>query len=55
MGLGNGRGSKTNPVVKASAWAHLIQTRWMARMVPLQHKVEVLMADAACWGPEGGS
>ena len=44
-----------SPVVKARAWAHLVQTPWMARMVPLQHTVEVLMAGVAGWAPEGGS
>ena len=44
-----------SPVVKSSAWAHLIQTPWMARMVPLQHRTEVLMARVAGWGPHGGA
>ena len=39
--------------VKSHAWSHLLQTPWMARMVPLQQETEVLMAGVAGWGPEG--
>ena len=44
-----------SPVVKSSAWSHLLQTPWMARMVPLQHRTEVLMVGVAGWAPEGGA
>ena len=40
-----------NASAKAQAWHHLLQTPWMARMVPLQHRLEVLMSGVAGWGP----
>ena len=42
-----------SPALKSHAWSHLLQTPWMARMVPFQHETEVLMAGVAGWGPEG--
>ena len=39
-----------NASAKAQAWRHLLQTPWMARMVPLQHRLEVLMSGVAAWG-----
>ena len=44
-----------SPSVKSSAWSHLLQTPWMAHMAPLQHRIEVLMARVAGWGPDGGA
>ena len=41
-------------MVKAKAWALLIQTPRMARMVPHQHRLDVLMAGVAGWGSEVG-
>ena len=43
-----------SPVVKSNAWSHLLQTSWMALMVPLQHRTEVVMVGVAGWGPKGG-
>ena len=40
-----------NASAKAQAWRHVLQTPWMARMVPLQHRLEVLMSGVAGWGP----
>ena len=42
-------------VVESNARAHLLQTPWMAHMVPLQHSTEVLMAGVAGWGLDRGS
>ena len=42
-------------LVKSRTWAHLIQTPWMARTVPRQHRIEVLMAGVAGWSLEGRS
>ena len=44
-----------SPAVKSKAWAMLIQTPWMAHMVPHQHRLEVLMAGVAGWGLDVGS
>ena len=43
-----------SPAVKAKAWALLIQTPWMARMVPHQHRLKALMAGAAGWSTKVG-
>ena len=40
-----------NASAKAQAWRHLLQTPWMGRMFPLQHRLEVLMSGVAGWGP----
>ena len=53
-GLGTGRVSKTT-TLWSNAWTHLLQTPWMAHMVPLQHRTEVLMAGVVRWGPKGGA
>ena len=50
-----GVGPPPPPPGTASAWSHLLQTPWMARMVLLQHRTEVLMAGVAGWGPEGAA
>ena len=44
-----------DPAAKSTAWAHLIQTPWMARMIPLQHRTEVLVAGVAGWSRDGVS
>ena len=44
-----------DPAAKSTAWAHVIQTPWMARMIPLQHRTEVLVAGVAGWSRDGVS
>ena len=44
-----------DPAAKSTAWAHLIQTPWMARMIPPQHRTEVLVAGVAGWSRDGVS
>ena len=44
-----------DPAAKSTAWAHLIQTPWMARMIPHQHRTEVLVAGVAGWSRDGVS
>ena len=44
-----------DPAAKSTAWAHLIQTPWMARMIPHHHRTEVPVAGVAGWSRDGVS